>query len=96
MAVWALLRGLHSAARPPLLCCSQLIATPTTHTHVAAGMSVIGICRISFPRCAPSRYSKARSEKESELQRKGRRWLLCAAAAIAAYIVASGQVGVGY
>ena len=38
------------------------------------------------------RYSKARSEKESELQRKGRRWLLCAAAAIAAYIVASGQV----
>ncbi|PRW33295.1 metaxin 1 [Chlorella sorokiniana] len=40
---------------------------------------------------AEDKYSKARSEKESDLQRKGRRWLLCAAAAIAAYIVASGQ-----
>ncbi|KAL4440053.1 hypothetical protein ABPG75_003054 [Micractinium tetrahymenae] len=40
---------------------------------------------------ADDKYSKARSEKEGELQRKGRRWLLCAAGAIAAYIFLSGQ-----
>ena len=37
------------------------------------------------------RYSKARTEKEGELQRKGRRWLLCAAGAIAAYVFLTGQ-----
>ncbi|PSC73709.1 metaxin-1 isoform X2 [Micractinium conductrix] len=40
---------------------------------------------------ADDKYSKARTEKESELQRKGRRWLLCAGAAIAAYVFLSGQ-----
>lgn len=47
-----------------------------------------------FPHASPAcrlRYSKAKSEQESELQRKGRRWLLCAAAAIAAYVYLSGQ-----
>lgn len=39
----------------------------------------------------PLRFSKAKSEQESELQRKGRRWLACAAAAIAAYVFLSGQ-----
>ena len=38
------------------------------------------------------RYSKAKTEQENELQRKGRRWLLCAAAAIAAYAYLSGYV----
>ena len=38
---------------------------------------------------SPCRHSKAKSEKEME--RKGRRWLLCAAAAIAAYVFFSGQ-----
>lgn len=39
----------------------------------------------------PLRYSKARSGKEAEMAAKGRRWLLAAGAAIAAYCVLSGQ-----
>lgn len=45
----------------------------------------------SLPPPNESRYSKARNEKDAELQRKGRRWLLAAAAAVAAYVLASGQ-----
>lgn len=44
------------------------------------------------PPCKRCRYSKGKSEKELQLQRKGRRWLLCAGGAIAAYVFLSGQV----
>ena len=46
------------------------------------------LCAAPLPAC---RHSKVKSERKVELQRKGRRWLLCAAAAIAAYVVLSGQ-----
>ena len=39
----------------------------------------------------PHRFSKQKSEAERALQRKGRVWLLCAGAAIAAYVLLSGQ-----
>lgn len=37
-----------------------------------------------------TRQNKAQTERERELQRKGRIWLLCAGAAIAAYVRFSG------
>ena len=37
-----------------------------------------------------TRYSKAKSSRELDMQRKGRRWLLCAAGAIGAYVALSG------
>lgn len=37
------------------------------------------------------RYSKSTSAKSAELHRKGRIWLICAGAAIAAYVVLGGQ-----
>ena len=46
------------------------------------------LCAASLLAC---RHFKAESERELELQRKGRRWLLRAAAANAACVVLSGQ-----
>ncbi|GAB4823781.1 hypothetical protein N2152v2_010827 [Parachlorella kessleri] len=37
------------------------------------------------------RYSKQKTAQEAELQRKGKIWLACAAAAIAAYVILGGQ-----
>ena len=48
-------------------------------------------CHHRHTSCCSCRFSKARTEKENELARKGRRWLVCAGAAIAAYIFLSGQ-----
>lgn len=57
------------------------MVTPQNPPHSITPALCLSFCR----------HSKAKSEKETELQRKGRRWLLCAAAAIAAYVFLSGQ-----